>query len=88
MRDDDLGGRLFFRGVKRAALVIEAVAYRTAEGRAGEAADDRPARGVTVTAVVADDGAGQGSHGRPTDGALLGVGTDPDAAGEKRGDAK
>ena len=58
LRDDDLGGRLFFRGVKRAVVVIEAVANCTAQSGAGDAADDRSTRRVAVTAVVADDGAG------------------------------
>ena len=88
LRDDDSGGRLFFRGVKRAALVIEVVANGSAQGGTGDTADDRSARGVTLATVVADDGASEGAHGRTADGALLGVGSDPDAAGEKRGDTK
>ena len=53
LRDDDLSGRLFFGGVKCAALVIETVANCTAKCGASEAADDSTARGIAMSAVIA-----------------------------------
>ncbi len=88
LRDDNLGGRLIFRSVKGALLVIEAVANCTAEGCARDAADDSPARGVAVTAVVADDGASYCTHHRTANGSLLGVGSYSDTAAKKHCDTK
>lgn len=58
LRDDDLGGRLIFGGVKCAPLVIETVTDRTAKRSAGEASDESTARGITMSAVIAYNGAG------------------------------
>ena len=56
--DDDGGRGLGLGGVEGAALVIEAVADRTAGGGAGDTADERATGTVVATTVVADDRAG------------------------------